>query len=388
MASGLHQWESDPLFSAAEVVQDSADRMESTFRFLLHELSLVQNDFPDPKLHASIDYHKRDLATTLETAKWQLEDFERAVSFSAMTGKSQIRGDVILRHKQFIRAIREQIAYVEKSLEGTSIGDPMRQTEWINLNEQDRDGLALFLSGANATEHSDSYDGEDSSMLRRFLDPTTSSSAKDSTSGIVEQKSREIENLNRNGVVHVDHSIDSRKENNLRKVSSYPNTRSGFEFTETSCNRYGEGGSWDLEANEAKPESFLSKNKLRVVWSRINAYGFLTNIWTLYGSRVTRNYTKRFKDGEEQSHSPSSADVSHAPQGHQGTWLANGYRNFEVLSVQVRTKIMHLQTWLGVIRARYQRSPYRIQVQRRAVQLVLIIVFGLIVLGTLVSLLV
>ncbi|XP_004302986.1 PREDICTED: uncharacterized protein LOC101293018 [Fragaria vesca subsp. vesca] len=376
MASGLHQWESDPLFSAAEVVQDSADRMESIFRFLLHELGLVQDDFPDPKLHASIDYHKRELATTLETAKWQLEDFERAVSFSAMTGKSQINGDVISRHKQFIRAIREQIAYVEKSLEGKSIEDPMRNTRWVNLNEQDRDGLALFLTGGNVT--SDSYDGEDSNMLRRFLDPATSSSAKDGTSGIVEQKSREVEN----GVVHVDNNINSRKENNLRKVSSYPNTRLGFEFTETSCKRHGEGGSWDLEADEAIPENFSSKNKLRGVWSRINPYGFLTNIWTNYGSRVTRSYTKRFKDGEEQSHSPSSADVSHAPQGNQGMWLANGYRYFNALPLQFRTQIMHLQSWLGVIRARYQRSPYRIQVQRYAILLVLIIVLGLIIIGT------
>lgn len=27
MATSFHQWESDPLFSAAEVVQDSADRL-------------------------------------------------------------------------------------------------------------------------------------------------------------------------------------------------------------------------------------------------------------------------------------------------------------------------------------------------------------------------
>lgn len=259
------------------------------------------------------------------TLSCQLEDFERAVSFSAMTGKSQINGDVISRHKQFIRAIREQIAYVEKSLEGKSIGDPMRNTRWVNLNEQDRDGLALFLTGGNVT--SDSYDGEDSNMLRRFLDPATSSSAKDGTSGIVEQKSREVEN----GVVHVDNNINSRKENNLRKVSSYPNTRSGFEFTETSCKRYGEGGSWDLEADEAKPENFSSKNKLRGVWSRVNPYGFLTNIWTNYGSRVTRSYTKRFKDGEEQSHSPSSADVSHAPQVIRLLVVPNAY--FCVLEV-------------------------------------------------------
>ncbi|PQQ18403.1 hypothetical protein Pyn_23497 [Prunus yedoensis var. nudiflora] len=128
MASSLHQWESDPLFAAAEVVQDSADRMESVFRLLLHELSLIQGDCPDLKLLVSIYYHKRDLATTLETAKWQLEDFERAVSFSAVAGKPQLREDVISRHNQFIRAIREQILYVEKNLEGTSIGDPMRNT--------------------------------------------------------------------------------------------------------------------------------------------------------------------------------------------------------------------------------------------------------------------
>ncbi|KAM2685877.1 hypothetical protein EV2_008835 [Malus domestica] len=389
MASSLHQWESDPLYSAAEVVQDSADRMESVFRSLLHELSLVQGDCPDPKLHVSIDYHKRDLATTLETTKWQLEDFERAVA-----GRSQNREDVNSRHKQFIGAMREQILYVEKSLEGTPIGDPMRNTEWVNLNEQDRDGFALFLSGGNNnSEPTDGPEVEDSSILRRFLDPTTSS-AKDSTSGIVEHKNREIEDLNTNGVVHVDCVIESRKENNLRKVDnlrkvgSYNrfgeggswdigNTRLKSDFTDsflqTSCNRYGGGESRDLEANEAKPESF----------SRTNVLGFLNTAWSVYGSRVTGSYTKRFKDGEEQSHSPSIADVSHAAQvQHQGTWL---YRNFKELCMGIRTIVMYLRAWLGVFRARYERSPYHIQVQRHSIHVVLIILLSLIILGTLVS---
>ncbi|KAM1735445.1 hypothetical protein ACFX12_013919 [Malus domestica] len=389
MASSLHQWESDPLFSAAEVVQDSADRMESVFRYLLHELSLVQGDCPDPKLRVSIDYHKRDLATTLETAKWQvLEDFERAVSFSAMAGRSQNREDVISRHKQFIGAIREQILHVEKSLEGTAIGDDaMRNTEWVNLNEQDRDGLALFLSGGNNAEPTDCQKVEDNSILRRFLDPTTPS-AKDSTSGIFEHKNREIEDLNMNGVAHVDRVVESRKENNLRKVGSYNrfgeggswdigNTRLKSDFTdsfpETSCNRYGGGESRDLEANEAKPESV----------SRTNVFGFLNTAWSVYGSRVTGSYTKRFKDGEEQSHSPSSAGVSHGAQGqHQGAWL---YRNFKELGMGIRTKVMYLRTWLGVFRARYERSPYHIQVQRHSIQVVLIILLTLIILGILVS---
>lgn len=324
----------------------------------------------------------------------QLEDFERAVSFSATAGKPQPQEDVISRHNQFIRAIREQILYVDKNLEGTSIGDPMRNTECVNLNEQDRDGLALFLSGGNDTDHSGCYDVEDNSILERFLDPITSS-AKDSTSGIVENKSRGIENLNMNGVVPLDRAIDSRKENNLTKVGSYnrfgEGTRLSSELTdyfpETSGDRYGGDGSRDLEANEAKPESFFCENKLRRFCSITNVLGFLNNIRTVYGNRVTRNYTKRFKDGEEQSHSPScAADVSHAAQGQrQGTRLAFGYRNFRELCVGVRSKVMYLQSWLGVFRARYQRSPYDIQVQWHSVQLVLIVVLTLIILGILVS---
>lgn len=47
-------------------------RMESLFRLLLHEQNLVQEDHNDAKLVNSIEYHWRDLATTLETAKWQV----------------------------------------------------------------------------------------------------------------------------------------------------------------------------------------------------------------------------------------------------------------------------------------------------------------------------
>lgn len=46
--------------------------MESIFRLLLHEQGLVQGHHSDPKLLTSIEYHRRDLATTLETAKWQV----------------------------------------------------------------------------------------------------------------------------------------------------------------------------------------------------------------------------------------------------------------------------------------------------------------------------
>lgn len=47
-------------------------RMESLFHLLLHEQNLVQEDHRDEKLINSVEYHWRDLATTLETAKWQV----------------------------------------------------------------------------------------------------------------------------------------------------------------------------------------------------------------------------------------------------------------------------------------------------------------------------
>jgi hypothetical protein len=60
------------LESYAILILGLAFRMESLFRLLLHEQSLVHEEHPDPKLLLSIDYHRRDLATTLETAKWQV----------------------------------------------------------------------------------------------------------------------------------------------------------------------------------------------------------------------------------------------------------------------------------------------------------------------------
>ncbi|KAF2307629.1 hypothetical protein GH714_030418 [Hevea brasiliensis] len=144
MASSLHQWESDPLFSAAEVVQDSADSL------------------------GALAY--------LDVSCIFLEDIERAVNSSAMQDKSRSKEDVISRHRQFITAIREQINHVETSVDGPSMGDSMKNSEWINLNEQNRDGLALFLIGGNTTEHSNHHDMEDSGILRRFLDPPSSSS--------------------------------------------------------------------------------------------------------------------------------------------------------------------------------------------------------------------
>ncbi|KAK6126328.1 hypothetical protein DH2020_039900 [Rehmannia glutinosa] len=233
--------------------------MESIYRLLLHEQSLVQGDHIDGQLLSSIECHRRDLATTLETAKWQLEDFEREV----MAGKSQVKQNVIGRHMQFIGAIREQIFHVEQSM-GTSLGNSLRN---INLNEQDRDGFALFLSGKEPLKHIADQESEDNNILRRFLDPAVSSSSKE--------------------------DIDEKKAGE----------------TEANYGRYDEEGAWDLEANEAKGKDYLQKNKLKGYNRRMNIFGSVGNFLSTQKMRVTRSFTKRLKDGEEQGQSPLFTNV-------------------------------------------------------------------------------
>ncbi|CAI0391849.1 unnamed protein product [Linum tenue] len=329
MASSLQQWEADPLFSAAEVVQDSADRMDSLFRLLLHDQSLLQEDHSDPRLLATIDYHRRDLVTILETAKWQLEDFERAVNTSAMSDKSQSKEDVVARHRQFITAIREQIKLVEERIEGPS----MRKNAWVNLNDQDRDGLALFL------------------------DPTSALSLTGDE--IVEQE--KIEKIQMNGHVYGHHCLvngDTHKE-----ISS-----------DRDCNIEGK---WDLEASEAAPSrNIFHENMLRAVTSRVNLR-FLRNFWTIYGNKGSRSHTKRLKDGEDQINSLTPFDDSPYVQGQLGC----GFESFQVLISRFQANAVRLSSNLGV---RYQVLPSHVQVNRHSVQMVLTMIFALIFLGILV----
>ncbi|XP_078435086.1 uncharacterized protein LOC144706075 isoform X2 [Wolffia australiana] len=136
------RWETDPLLSAAEVVQDSADRMESLYRLLIHELDIASEDHSKVhKLPISLKFHKRNLVTALETTKWQLEDFERAVH--AVTDQAASRG-----HYQFISALREQVLAMQKAVEDLPGEGVARSFQSTVHNESDTiEGLARFLSG-------------------------------------------------------------------------------------------------------------------------------------------------------------------------------------------------------------------------------------------------
>ncbi|KAK8485122.1 hypothetical protein V6N13_054044 [Hibiscus sabdariffa] len=130
MASSFDRWEKDPFFSVAEEVQESADRMESTFRIWIHAIKDVSSAW-------NLEELGRDLRAAIRTTKWQLEEFEKAVQLSSLDEEANDR------HCEFFLAIKDQILEIEKYLQESTCKE-VRSS--MHLNEGERYELALFLS--------------------------------------------------------------------------------------------------------------------------------------------------------------------------------------------------------------------------------------------------
>ncbi|XP_039141831.1 uncharacterized protein LOC120279052 [Dioscorea cayenensis subsp. rotundata] len=135
--NSFDQWQKDVFFSAAEEVQESSDVMESLYRLWMRECS-------DGCKSEALDELRRELHTALSTAKWQLEEFERAVRLSHENCSSE--ENTITRHKQFIAAIGDRISHVEKALSDSLIQDGKQPLRWVQLDDEERDDLAAFLA--------------------------------------------------------------------------------------------------------------------------------------------------------------------------------------------------------------------------------------------------
>ncbi|KAG9130545.1 hypothetical protein Leryth_011805 [Lithospermum erythrorhizon] len=138
VANTFDQWQRDTFFSAAEEVQQSADVMESAYRKWIRERR-------EGAEVGSLDEFSRDLQMALGTAKWQLEEFEKAVRLSYRNPADKI---TITRHREFVSAIEGQISHVESALREAFNMEGKKPLQWVNLDEKERDDLALFLSGS------------------------------------------------------------------------------------------------------------------------------------------------------------------------------------------------------------------------------------------------
>ncbi|KAI4376246.1 hypothetical protein MLD38_014031 [Melastoma candidum] len=158
VANAFDLWQKDAFFSAAEEVLESADLMGSTYRAWVREMEQVEN----PEALSNLT---RDLQTALGTAKWQLEEFERAVRLSQGPHGENLTA---ARHGQFIAAISDQIAIVEAALcRSLSKGD--QPLCWINLDKEERDDLALFLSGTPKLKPSPKEELLPKGMAKKFF---------------------------------------------------------------------------------------------------------------------------------------------------------------------------------------------------------------------------
>lgn len=77
-----------------------------------------------------------------------MEEFERAVRLSHGLGCDD---NTTARHRQFIAAIGNQISHVEEALRESFNGEGKEPLQWVNLDQQECDDLALFLSGTSRT---------------------------------------------------------------------------------------------------------------------------------------------------------------------------------------------------------------------------------------------
>ncbi|KAJ6296005.1 hypothetical protein OIU78_023938 [Salix suchowensis] len=137
VANSFDLWQKDAFFSAAEEVQESADAMESAYRVWIRE----KREGSEP---GDLDELSRELQTALGTAKWQLEEFESAVRLSHGHHSDDITAS---RHKQFVAAIESQISCVEAALRKAFSGEGKQPLRWVNLDKEECDDLAMFLSG-------------------------------------------------------------------------------------------------------------------------------------------------------------------------------------------------------------------------------------------------
>ncbi|KAF3542205.1 hypothetical protein DY000_02008755, partial [Brassica cretica] len=115
MTTSLDRWEKDPFFAAAEEVQESADR------------------FP--------------YRSWIKRGSSNLDEFQRAVKSSY---DNRLNDETRDRHREFTFVMETQVAKIEKSLKEAD--DGKGTPRWVRLDEDDRNELALFLTGPSESE--------------------------------------------------------------------------------------------------------------------------------------------------------------------------------------------------------------------------------------------
>ncbi|KAL5706905.1 hypothetical protein ACHQM5_025011 [Ranunculus cassubicifolius] len=322
MAANFDRWEKDPFFSAAEEVQESADRMESTYRTWIHEMKDDSSVCDSGEL-------RRDLQTALGTAKWQLEEFERAVKSSYVDNLSK---EAKTRHSQFIDAISNQIGTVEDSLKDSDVSEGKANLPWVRLDEGERDELAVFLSGFTSTD------------AKPPLFPSKNKREVDAQSVRKETSPVSLKNSSQS----VEQDSDETKED---KVHGHRRAASASDLS-----------AWKIAvADDSFPQSTSDGKPEHPIPRIVSFSGFLNTMEPMTKIKAPKNGFRKWKLADRQQETDTlPLQSQHLSRGIEACYD----RSKSCLDSCDDSYNKHLYGWLGAIQRQLQRSQYQIQYSR------------------------
>lgn len=93
-----------------------------------------------------------------------MEEFEKAVRMSYRSHRDDV---TVSRHSQFVSALEDQISRVETALKESFQVDGKKAFHWVNLDEEECDDLALFLSGSSSQGAADEEEDGTSLLINK-----------------------------------------------------------------------------------------------------------------------------------------------------------------------------------------------------------------------------
>ncbi|KAK9163732.1 hypothetical protein Syun_004634 [Stephania yunnanensis] len=355
MASNIDRWEKDPFFPAAEEVQDSADRMESAYRIWVQETKHASGVCNQDELF-------RDVHTALGTAKWQLEEFERAVRSSYNDNSAD---DAKTRHNQFIAALDGQVSMIENSLNEASSVDGKSNFSWVRLDEGERDELALFLLGSSpdagkAIHANVSSKDENLGNLKRVCGDIKSQSKRSLEDGLHDCSSNSCRSID----IDLKESKEVRPYGHRRTASASADI-GALRKCETSDESF-----WRLSTDKRKPDQAPP---------RVPSFsGMLSTAESMPKNQWLKNGSRKCWKLQDVSESVDRIPL----QSHQMGRGVNAFyeRNKSSLDICDNSYDKRLYGWPGAVQRQLQRSQYHLQYSRLVQVFFSILILSLIVL--------
>lgn len=315
MASNFDRWEKDPFFSAAEEVQESADRMESTYRTWLHSLKNTSTEWNQEDL-------RRDLSTALDTAKWQLEEFERAVQNSYNNSDAD---EAKHRHRQFVLALEGKISLIQNSLQESASSNGNSSSPLVQLNKGEHDELALFLSGPQSSQDRIEV------QIRGINQSATNSDAIDgpSKSNCLSCNCRPL----------LQDAVEAKEE----KLC-------GIRRTASAC---ADIASWNITIREDELASHSSTAQVEMLPKRVPSFSVFGTVESLPTLKLPKNGFRKWKPEE---------DVAFLRSQPQNRGANSCYeRNKSCLDNCDDCYDKQLHGWYGALHRLLQRALYQVQ---------------------------